>query len=111
MKSQLDWNLNVSTDRSSRNVELMSAVLNCRHCGNPTLHANRIDVYNRKEDEETGQHVTISPDTLVAIDRDLTGNPSPRREGMTMTFDCELCDYKTKLHVFQHKGAVSLVSE
>jgi hypothetical protein len=75
----------------------------CAHCGHDYLHTHSVEVFERAEDEETGLHVKVVGKS-AAIDRSMGGNPSARREGMRITFECEWCGEITALSVAQHKG-------
>lgn len=85
----------------------------CPSCGGECLHHDRIDVYEPlKEDADAGQHVTVEQhDTHVSAD--LTGNPSRRRNGVTIRFWCETCQARPVLRLAQHKGTtyVSMIHE
>lgn len=85
--------------------------LNCPGCGSDNLHHERVDVFERCEDAERGLHVTVSgidnpicSPALVSIGDSLDGNPSARRQGLTIRFWCEQCDLRPVLSISQHKG-------
>lgn len=82
--------------------------LECPICGCESLHHQTIEVFNREEDMERGFHVKINHLSMTT-DTNLTGNPSKRRHGMTIEFDCEGCPHKPVLTIVQHKGATSIV--
>lgn len=78
----------------------------CPECGDGWLHQSRVEVFVRdSEDEDRGIHATIDYQDGVSIDRSMAENPSPRRDGIAIAFECELCggDART-LHITQHKG-------
>ena len=75
----------------------------CPNCGDSWLHHEKVDVFERKEDEEKGLHVTIKGSEYF-VDDDLTGNPSSRRNGLKVGFYCEMCDAISTLSISQHKG-------
>lgn len=79
------------------------AELICPACGGNYLHHERVEVFDRGEDQEQGLHVSVN-DAEVSIDTSLAGNPSARRHGLSIHFSCENCDAKPVLHVAQHKG-------
>ena len=79
------------------------STLHCPSCDGFYLHQGKVEIFNRSEDAETGTHVTAMGDD-VQISRDLTGNPSSRRHGLTIHFDCENCSATVLMHVYQHKG-------
>lgn len=83
----------------------------CPACGSNYLHHGRVEVFCREqEDSKTGKHVTVEPNGWVNTDKALANNPSKRRDGMLIHFECEECDVKTVLAVYQHKGATFLAS-
>ncbi len=75
----------------------------CPSCGNNYLHHERIEVFDRKEGEATGLHVTID-DGKAVVDNNLDGNPSDRRHGLRIHFSCEGCTAKPFMEIIQHKG-------
>ena len=77
--------------------------LHCPACDGFYLRQGRTEVFNRSEDEGEGTHVTIEGDK-VQTDRNLTGNPSGRRHGLTINFTCENCPADVQMHIYQHKG-------
>lgn len=85
----------------------------CPNCGSSYLDYERIQIYERdEEDSDVGLHVDVhwkghpllDSRPAVTIDGDLQGNPSDRRQGMTLTFRCENCDPLCHLDISQHKG-------
>jgi hypothetical protein len=79
------------------------AVLLCPNCGFDYLHHYRVEVFERKEDEEKGVHVLVEQGKAV-IDQNLSGNPSSRRDGLRIQFACEGCSARPVLTIAQHKG-------
>lgn len=87
----------------------------CPRCGCGALHQDDVDVYTRFEDGD-GLHTHVDQDNRVAtVDQNMEGNPSARRNGLTIDFWCEQCliaddDPKTmrrnryRLYISQHKG-------
>jgi hypothetical protein len=85
-----------------------AGLLLCPRCGEDYLHHGRVEVFDRIEDAATGLH-TVADGSGVRVDHDLTGNPSSRRHGVTVAFDCELCDTTgLVLTIAQHKGQTFL---
>lgn len=79
----------------------------CVGCGEPNLHHEKVEVFYRDgEDAEQGYHVVCTHD--VTIGRSMIGNPSRRRDGVRIVFNCEHCDAKTELTIVQHKGSTYL---
>lgn len=75
----------------------------CPNCGFNYLHHEKVDVFERSEDAESGLHVSVSG-VKAETNTALSGNPSARRDGLTVTFSCEGCDAKPVLTIAQHKG-------
>lgn len=97
----------------------------CPGCGEDFLHQGEVTVYNRERDEsETGAAVTVSTSefkgppnykggppstrerTAVTIGQDVSkaaGNPSDRRQGLKIAFECEV-GCTANLTIIQHKG-------
>ena len=84
--------------------------LHCPACDGFYLHQSRTEIFNRTEDANEGTHVIIEGDKVQA-DRDLTGNPSGRRHGLTIHFTCETCPANVQMHVYQHKGNTFVAME
>ena len=78
-------------------------VLLCPACGGDYLHQGKVEIFNRSEDADEGAHVSVLGDD-VRVNRDLAGNPSARRHGMTINFTCELCPAQIQMDISQHKG-------
>ena len=77
--------------------------LQCAHCGGDYLHHYEVTVFERDEDAEEGLQVAIL-DGQVTISKDMTGNPSLRRHGISILLWCEDCGKNTGLEIAQHKG-------
>lgn len=77
--------------------------LKCPACGGSFLHHKKVEIFEREEDEETGLHIKIE-NGLAETGTDLKGNPSRRRNGLTIQFQCETCENKPVLSISQHKG-------
>jgi hypothetical protein len=83
------------------------AELLCPRCSYNYLHHSEVDVFERNEDATTGLHVHIVSEK-VSTDTSLQGNPSIRRNGLSIGLWCESCRAKLILTLAQHKG-VTLV--
>lgn len=79
------------------------AELLCPSCGNNYLHHDRVEVFERSEDETQGLHVSVS-EGKATLDNALSGNPSARRHGLSIHFWCEGCSTRSVLNIAQHKG-------
>jgi len=75
----------------------------CPACGSNYLHHYKTEVFERNEDATNGLHVVVTSEK-ASIDSDLAGNPSARRHGLKIHFDCEGCPAKPVLCISQHKG-------
>ncbi len=83
------------------------AMLLCPHCGSEYLHHDRVDVFEREYDDLTGLHAVVTRHG-VAVESDLAGNPSARRQGLTIRLWCEGCHARLMLAVSQHKGVTEV---
>lgn len=79
------------------------AELLCPTCKSEYLHHREINIFERNEDEKSGFHVTVDKQNLKT-DTNLIGNPSSRRNGLTVDFSCENCGKTSILRISQHKG-------
>lgn len=81
--------------------------LQCPKCGDEGyLHHGAVDIYDRRrEDDKEGVHVH-SNGAIAAVNTSapMDGCPSPRRGGLTIRFNCEVCGSDFTLAIFQHKG-------
>lgn len=87
-----------------------SSLLHCPGCREFYLHQGKITVYERGEDEETTVVTTVDHDRLsrAKLVSESSGNPSRRRHGLTIDFDCEHCGTVYELCIAQHKGETEL---
>lgn len=86
----------------------------CPVCGGHYLHHTGVELFARKEDSSAGCHVTVvgngkysggdSDIMNVVEDSNLSGNPSGRRGGIAIHFECEDCGSTPTYHFAQHKG-------
>jgi hypothetical protein len=81
--------------------------LHCPDCGEPQLHQEAVEVFDRSEDAIAGAHVVVNGDS-VTVDRDVSRNPSPRRQGLRIALHCESCGPVGYLEIYQHKGSTYL---
>lgn len=91
-------------------------ILECPCCGCSYLHHVGVELFNRNEDDESGEHIQlyvkesygwnnsniIAPDH--SIDNNMQSNPSLRRTGIIVKFACEDCGEIVDLCFAQHKG-------
>lgn len=76
--------------------------LRCPGCGLTNLHQMQVDVFERDEDQG-GIHVSVRRGS-AAVDQNLAHNPSSRRQGLRIMFECEHCVEERFLLISQHKG-------
>lgn len=80
-------------------------VLMCPVCNGHYLHHGRIEVFVRDtEDSDDGKHVTVDTTGWSDCDGEMNNNPSCRRGGILIHFNCENCHVKSVLSIAQHKG-------
>lgn len=79
------------------------AELLCPKCARNLLGHYRVEVFERDEDQKTGVHVVVEG-VKATIDQSLAGNPSNRRNGLKIYFNCENCSATPVLTIEQHKG-------
>ena len=89
-----------------------NSTLLCANCGSINLHHIKVNIFNRTEDAEEGVQLEIATPrnkaAQINVSTDLTGNPSGRRDGLSVSFMCENCPEKTTLSIYQHKGSTYL---
>ncbi len=84
--------------------------LACPSCEYTYTHQSIIEVFARQEDCD-GIHTCVRGETVMT-DRNMSANPSPRRQGIRIYFTCESCHGEDgdnypppyELLIFQHKG-------
>lgn len=79
----------------------------CPSCGGCYLHHERIEIFDRREDDNKELHVTVTNRELKT-DLNLKGNPSMRRQGIVIEFSCEGCENVMRLSLAQHKGCTEV---
>ena len=81
----------------------------CPVCSSEYLHHDAVAIFNREgEDATDGLHVEVWGQALAADRNADEGNPSGRRDGVTITFWCEGCEATLQLEVVQIKGRTAL---
>ena len=77
----------------------------CHDRGN--LHHRRVEVFYRAEDARAVRLIAIEAGQIIAlgdVPNDWSANPSLRRDGICIHFDCEQCGDGLIFNVAQHKG-------
>lgn len=80
------------------------AELECPCCGGPSLHQERVQVFWRHDENSSENVRTVTSTDTYTSEYTRGKNPSPRRDGILITFDCENCDGMPELAIIQHKG-------
>lgn len=93
----------------------LGEALVCPKCNNEYLHHDRVNIFDRPEDAEVVRKTSVGIESVSVanVDNSTSGNPSGRRDGLSIDFWCETCgdaesedrikEYK-RLHILQHKG-------
>lgn len=103
-------------------LKMENGMLACPRCDSLNLHHERVEVFDRREDQTSGTHVTVNGmDALhcrgcnpnpatpgVMMDATMTDNPSSRRSGLIVGMWCEQCHERSLLLIHQHKGSTYL---
>ncbi|MNE47840.1 hypothetical protein D3C80_1422660 [compost metagenome] len=87
----------------------------CPRCGGDYLAHGRVDVFNRGEDARTLTHIRVdgAQASVRLVSSDEVPNPSRRRWGLSIRFDCEACSSGDpgdviELTIAQHKGQTEI---
>jgi hypothetical protein len=86
-----------------------AVTLLCPSCGDSYTHQGDVLVVMRAEDAAHGLSVSVSPRPTVVVGTDVQGNPSPRRQGLSIEFLCETCHQVFGMDIYQHKGQTKVV--
>lgn len=102
-----------SGDIKSVEVGLQTSELLCPRCGGQYLHHYGATFFERREDGDQEVVIDVAgPKVVTTIEgASKTGNPSSRRHGMLIHFECEFCSGKggnIALAIAQHKGATEI---
>jgi hypothetical protein len=84
---------------------IRATALLCPVCNGANLHHETINTYWRDyEDAESGVHSECN-DGHTDVNKDMSKNPSPRRDGLFIDMSCEDCgELPFALAIYQHKG-------
>src|SRR5580698_2272706 len=96
----------MKSEKPQTQLKFLEDALCCPVCGNNYTHQGAVHVYHRRE-EDAIEGLSVSVDGLLVVantDADFW-NPSRRRNGLTIDFECEGCDREVRtLSILQHKG-------
>ena len=77
----------------------------CPGCGSEYLHSGTVTVYDRDEDADLViRTVAAGTRSRTELVKNTADNPSSRRHGITIQFECENCHADPELLIAQHKG-------
>lgn len=84
----------------------MIAHLKCPRCDDGYLHQGKVTIYQPEEDSLNVRKTTVDGSDVESrlVASDGSGNPSQRRHGLTIAFECEVCGGDLELTIAQHKG-------
>jgi hypothetical protein len=82
----------------------------CPRCGGNYLHQKQVTVFDREEDAETTSVTTVAGGLAAThlLPSEQIANPSGRRHGLAIAFECEGCGDGIELTIAQHKGVTNL---
>lgn len=91
-----------------------AADLLCPRCGGHYLHHTGVTMYECDKDDPNVTVIDTVGPTISINTKSPAGNPSSRRHGMVIKFNCELCsssapDDYIELAFGQHKGATKVL--
>lgn len=78
-------------------------LLICPRCQSEYTDYFHVQTFDRVEDAQSGMHTSVMTG-VVSVDAVMTGNPSPRRHGVRLSFVCETCAEVFAVAIYQHKG-------
>lgn len=78
--------------------------LQCPRCQDTWMHQGQVEVFHNHTREHKGEGRRVIVSDAVQVDNDISTNPSYRRQGLRIHFDCERCGPVQGLVVYQHKG-------
>jgi hypothetical protein len=76
----------------------------CPRCGFYYLHQSVVTVYSRAREDDPTVEIEVRNTATIEVRTKATRNPSSRRDGLAILFDCENCDFVGELTIAQHKG-------
>ena len=93
----------------SPRVKIRTGVLSCPRCYGKNLHQRAVDVFIRAAEDSAGGTAVTHRDAGFSAFLPMSQNPSSRRDGIRIAFDCEACHLEDRwdplfLTIVQHKG-------
>lgn len=108
-QAKMEQDLKLIKQPQSDRVEIEDdGSLTCPRCKDryaSYLHHGAVTVYDRNEDEVMTVKTRVKTTGVSSIVPSCqSGNPSSRRHGVTIEFQCEHCEGLLTLGISQHKG-------
>lgn len=93
--------------------DMQGMILHCPTCNFNFTHHGVVEVWDRKEDADTGLWVHVSESGLFSSKefKGVNRNPSDRRGGIRIRFSCENCPTPFWICIAQHKGETFIYAE
>lgn len=88
-------------------------LLVCPRCGFDHMHHQEVERWDRSEDARIETHILAGyGHAQVQVEEESGRNPSSRRSGLIIRFECEGCgggpDDRIELSIAQHKGQTEI---
>jgi hypothetical protein len=93
-------------------ITVRFGMLVCPSCDSTYLHHGTVSAFARREDDPKVILTVVGPRGLTsqaAVPNEDSGNPSVRRHGLLISFECENCDAHLSLALAQHKGETEVL--
>jgi len=80
----------------------------CPRCGADNLHHSGVIVFDRPEDAASVTEIRVEGNKVQMNQTTGDKNPSSRRDGLSVNFNCEQCGDGIQLTIAQHKGSTEI---
>ncbi|CAL8972815.1 hypothetical protein RHODGE_RHODGE_01013 [Rhodoplanes serenus] len=116
MQKVTQWR-KVAQEKRNRSTMKIAAVqanqvgaLLCPRCGFHCLHHGRVTIFERQREDSDDLVMTVvdRSGTATSVADARSDNPSDRRHGLAIAFECEGCGEGIELTIAQHKGETHL---
>lgn len=86
------------------------SVLHCPNCDGEHLSHGQVRIFDRREDDVQVLLTKVNGNRSVVetLPNDTSDNPSARRDGLVIDFNCETCGGTAALLIAQHKGQTEI---
>ena len=92
-------------------IENDNDVLKCAHCLGEYTHVRAITWFRRDEDCDNCNTLFADIKTQKTMVTTNQLNPSARRDGLRVIYECECCGEYSSMNISQHKGLTHLTAE